>query len=199
RLHGCRRALARIVERSHLDCRNPLRRFLRFTRVIGTHRLRRMSAARAKCRPPTWTGLLGSQYSGHQSLIDPLASTVDPQQRSIYPPTSRRRRLQYPRHSRGELLIKVGKKLGEISMSDRTSWKMLHLLYALKPGISGLTAQQLTSAGVDCGPRTIQPLVDGKAVVVDSTGMYSLSEAARKILQCCVVANRRWSGKDMLV
>jgi hypothetical protein len=76
---------------------------------------------------------------------------------------------------------------------------MLHILYTLKPGISGLTASQLASAGVDCGPDTVQPLVDGKAVVVDSTGIYSLSEASRKILQCCVVANRRWSGKDMLI
>jgi hypothetical protein len=76
---------------------------------------------------------------------------------------------------------------------------MLHLLYTLKPGVPGLTAQQLATAGVDCGPDTIQPLVDGKAVVVDITGTHSLSEAARKILQCCVVANRHWAGKDMLV
>jgi hypothetical protein len=87
----------------------------------------------------------------------------------------------------------------EVLMSDRASWKMLHLLYTLKPGIPGLTAQQLGAAGVDCGPDTIQPLVDGKAVVVNAAGIYSLGEAARKILQCCVVTNRRWSGKDMLV
>jgi hypothetical protein len=84
-------------------------------------------------------------------------------------------------------------------MSDRASWKMLHLLYTLRPGISGLTAQQLLSAGIDCGTDTVQPLVDERAVVVDSMGIYSLSETAKKILQCCVVANRRWSGKDMLV
>jgi hypothetical protein len=29
------RALARIAERSHLDCRKPVRRFVRFTRVTG--------------------------------------------------------------------------------------------------------------------------------------------------------------------
>jgi hypothetical protein len=83
-------------------------------------------------------------------------------------------------------------------MSDRASWKMLHLLYTLKPGVPGLTAQQLAAAGVDCGPDTIQPLVDG-SVVVDDKGIYSLGQAARMILQSCVVANRRWSGKDMLV
>ena len=76
---------------------------------------------------------------------------------------------------------------------------MLHLLYTLKPGVPGLTAQQLATAGVDCGPDTIQPLVDGKAVMVNTPGLYSLSEAARKILQCCVVANRHWAGRDMLV
>jgi hypothetical protein len=86
-----------------------------------------------------------------------------------------------------------------LDMSDRASWKMLHLLYTLKPGVEGLTAQQLAAAGIDCGPDTIQPLVDGKAVVVDTSGIYSLSEAARTILQCCVVANRHWAGKDMLV
>jgi len=84
-------------------------------------------------------------------------------------------------------------------MSDRATWKMLHLLYTLKPGVPGLTAQQLTDAGIDCDPDTIWPLVDGEAVVRDSAGIYSLSKAARKILQSCVVANRHWSGKDMLV
>ena len=84
-------------------------------------------------------------------------------------------------------------------MSDRKSWKMLHLLYTLKPGVAGLTEQQLAAAGVDCGPDTIQPLLDGKAVVTNSTGQYSLTAPARKILQCCVIANRRWSGRDMLV
>ncbi|HEY4960267.1 MAG TPA: hypothetical protein VFC15_11960 [Candidatus Limnocylindrales bacterium] len=84
-------------------------------------------------------------------------------------------------------------------MSDRNSWKMLHLLYTLKPGVVGLTAGQLASAGVDCGPDTIQPLIDCKAVLVDASGVHSLSEPSRKILGCCLVANRRWSGKDVLV
>jgi hypothetical protein len=29
--------------------------------------------------------------------------------------------------------------------------------------------------------------------------MYSLGQSARKILQCSVVATRRWPGRDMLV
>ena len=52
-------------------------------------------------------------------------------------------------------------------MSDRTSWKMLHLLYTLKPGISGLTAQQLSQvqffnpAGLPAGTFSAQILADG--------------------------------------
>jgi hypothetical protein len=34
-LHGWKRALARIVERSHPDCRKPVRRSFRFNRVTG--------------------------------------------------------------------------------------------------------------------------------------------------------------------
>ena len=84
-------------------------------------------------------------------------------------------------------------------MSDRKSWKMLHLLYTLKPGVQGLTAQQLCTAGVDCNVDTIEPLLDAEAVTVDNNGIYRLCKPAGKILECCVVANRRWSGKDMLV
>jgi hypothetical protein len=40
-----RAALARIVERSHPDCRKPVRRSFRFNRVTGTQPLRRMSTA----------------------------------------------------------------------------------------------------------------------------------------------------------
>jgi hypothetical protein len=47
-LHGWKRAPARIVEQSHLDCRKPVRRFLRFNRVAGTQPLRRMSTAPTK-------------------------------------------------------------------------------------------------------------------------------------------------------
>lgn len=84
-------------------------------------------------------------------------------------------------------------------MSDRKSWKMLHLLYNLKPGRSGLSAQQLFDAGIDCHPDCIYPLVRSDLVKVDQTGSYSLTEAATEILQSCVVANRRWAGVDMQV
>jgi len=83
-------------------------------------------------------------------------------------------------------------------MSDRKSWKMLHLLYNLRPGKSGLTPDELESAGVDCNPDSIQPLENGKAVrFINNT--YSLTQAARTILNTCIVSNRNWSGKDMFV
>jgi hypothetical protein len=84
-------------------------------------------------------------------------------------------------------------------MSERKSWKMLHMLYTLKPTIEGLHWSVLCNAGVDCGPDTIDPMVHDKAVIVDKNGNYKLSTAARKIMQCCVLANRRWTGKDMRV
>lgn len=84
-------------------------------------------------------------------------------------------------------------------MSDRKHWKMLHLLYNLPPGTTGLSDQQLADAGVDCDPDTIQPLINGGAVEMDYAGLYSLSEPAMKILTCSVVANRRWPADDMRV
>jgi hypothetical protein len=83
-------------------------------------------------------------------------------------------------------------------MSDRSMWKMLHLLYTLRPGQTGLTDQQLDAAGVDCGPDTIFPF-EASGVVIRQGATYSLSECARRILGSCVVANRRWSGDDMWV
>lgn len=83
-------------------------------------------------------------------------------------------------------------------MSDRSMWKMLHLLYTLRPGHPGLTNQQLDNAGIDCGPDTIYPLEAGGAVARDGA-TYSLTECARRILGTCIVANRRWSGDDMWV
>ncbi len=83
-------------------------------------------------------------------------------------------------------------------MSDRSMWKMLHLLYTLKPGQHGLRDQDLLDVGINCGPDTVNPLVEGKAVSYDA-GLYALTEPARKILGSCIVANRRWSSDDMWV
>lgn len=83
-------------------------------------------------------------------------------------------------------------------MSHRAMWKMLHLLYTLKPGITSLNAQELADAGVDCGPDTIYPLEQSGAVM-NTGGNYSLTPPAIAILQTCVVANRRWPGNDLWV
>ena len=83
-------------------------------------------------------------------------------------------------------------------MSDRSMWKMLHLLYTLKPGQHGLTDQDLLDVGIDCGPDTVNPLLEARAVAYDG-GLYALTEPAREILGACIVANRRWSSDDMWV
>jgi hypothetical protein len=83
-------------------------------------------------------------------------------------------------------------------MSERLMWKMLHLLYTLKPGQNGLTPKELLDVGIDCGPDTISPLEDGGAVSYDGSA-YALTEPAKTILKTCVVTNRRWSSGDMWV
>jgi hypothetical protein len=83
-------------------------------------------------------------------------------------------------------------------MSDRSMWKMLHLLYTLRPGQHGLSDLQLADAGIDCGPDTMDPLRTSGVVSYDA-GMYSLTDASRRVLGACIVANRRWSSDDMWV
>jgi len=83
-------------------------------------------------------------------------------------------------------------------MSDRSMWKMLHILYTLKPGLGGLNDQELAGVGVDCDPDTFAPL-KMSGLVSYMNGRYSLTEPARRILGTCVVANRRWSSDDMWV
>jgi hypothetical protein len=83
-------------------------------------------------------------------------------------------------------------------MSDRSMWKMLHLLHTLPPGQNGLNDKQLADAGIYCGGDTINPLVSSGAVLYQA-GLYTLSDPARRILETCVVANRRWSSDDMWV
>lgn len=86
-------------------------------------------------------------------------------------------------------------------MSDRSMWKMLHLLYTLPPGRDGLDDRELLSVGVDCSPDTIVPLLDAGVVSREGGwgGRYRLTNSAIKILGACVVANRRWSSDDLWV
>jgi len=84
-------------------------------------------------------------------------------------------------------------------MSDRSQWKMLHLLYVF--GKPSLSLQTLEDAGIYCYNDTIQELVQGGAVhqKVDPTETFYLSEAARTILSTCLVANRRWGNDELWV
>jgi len=75
---------------------------------------------------------------------------------------------------------------------------MLHTLYTLPPGKTALTATELKSVGIDCDPDTIEPLVVSGAVN-KTRGRYTLSNAARKILATCIVANRRWQSDEVQV
>jgi hypothetical protein len=78
-------------------------------------------------------------------------------------------------------------------------WKMLHLLYTLPPRKGGqLTDMELAEAGIDCGPDTIYPMVDGEVIAAEGNRI-GLTKSARTLLRTCVLANRRWSGADMWV
>jgi len=77
-------------------------------------------------------------------------------------------------------------------------WKMLHLLYRLRPGQPGLSYQQLEDIGIDCRSDTIDSLRKSDLVSYRA-GMHTLTEAARRILGTCVVANERWSSDDIWV
>ena len=84
-------------------------------------------------------------------------------------------------------------------MSNRSIWKMLHLLYTAPPGRQpGLSLQQLLSAGLDCDDDTYYPLLSSGAVRREGD-QFALGDAARAILKHCVVANRNWEGGDMWV
>ena len=84
-------------------------------------------------------------------------------------------------------------------MSNRSMWKMLHLLFTLPPrSAPGLSPAVLAQAGVDCDADTIQPLLQ-TGVIQQIADRYVLSNAAVNILGTCVVANRRWEGREVWV
>lgn len=84
-------------------------------------------------------------------------------------------------------------------MSDRSQWKMLHLLYVC--GKPSLSLEQLENAGINCYHDTVSMLVDGGAVIREGDDLktYSLSQSARAILSTCLVANRRLGSPDLWV
>lgn len=84
-------------------------------------------------------------------------------------------------------------------MSNRSQWKMMHLLYTLPPSSqAGLTYPELAQTGIDCASDTFQMLVNSGAVIEKDT-RYMLSDASAALLGCCMVANRRWNSKDIWV
>ena len=83
-------------------------------------------------------------------------------------------------------------------MSDRSMWKLLHILYTIPPGKNSVPWNELVDAGIDCGPDTYNPL-ETAGVISNIGGAYALTPAAQKILETCIVANRRWPSDDMLV
>ncbi|MGH9874980.1 MAG: hypothetical protein ACRD9S_21200 [Pyrinomonadaceae bacterium] len=84
-------------------------------------------------------------------------------------------------------------------MSDRSQWKMLHLLYVF--GKPSLTLQALQDAGIYCYEDTIQELVSSGAVhkKAGPDACFYLSEPARAMLSTCLVANRRWESDELWV
>jgi hypothetical protein len=95
-------------------------------------------------------------------------------------------------------------------MSGYAMWKMLHLIHLYgQPDAEGrmsLSQAQLFRAGIDCGPDTISPLVQGGAVSFhpDSSGdwakaHYALAPATIKLLEACIVACRSVTDVDVRV
>jgi len=93
-------------------------------------------------------------------------------------------------------------------MSERSIWKMLHLLNRSAQG--KLSGAELKAAGIDCYTDTIGVLLQNGVVLKDPPynpyqfsddpkDNYWLSPVAVCLLNECLVANKRWGGKDMIV
>jgi hypothetical protein len=82
-------------------------------------------------------------------------------------------------------------------MSQRDMWKMIHLVH--RYGRPGLTAQALHDAGVDCYSDTVQPLLNSGVFQPGPAGEFELSPPALRMLEACLLANRRHPGPDLTV
>ena len=71
-------------------------------------------------------------------------------------------------------------------MSSRSIWKTLHLLHTARAA----TVDELASAGIECEPDTISPLLRDLGLVELRGDYYALNERGRKLLDCCLVSNR---------
>ncbi len=82
-------------------------------------------------------------------------------------------------------------------------WKLLHILNTHGPELS---RKAIRSAGFDCDPDTLYPLVSSGAVealppgrTYDNAARYRLSNAATSILQNCLVSYRHDIARDLRI
>ena len=81
-------------------------------------------------------------------------------------------------------------------MSDRSQWKMLHLLYTIPK--TSLSLAELANAGVDCYLDTVIMLAATGLVHPEGNG-YSLAKESIAMASNFVIANPRWQGTDLRV
>lgn len=82
-------------------------------------------------------------------------------------------------------------------MSDRSQWKMLHLLNVY--GKPALHISKLNDAGIDCYNDTIYELLNANVIQRDAAENYSLTMPASALLNKFIVANNRWKSDDLRV
>jgi hypothetical protein len=82
-------------------------------------------------------------------------------------------------------------------MSDRSQWKMLHLLNLY--GKPALHINQMNAAGINCYNDTIMELLSTNVIQKDASDNYSLSMPASSLLNKFIVANKRWKSDDLRV
>lgn len=81
-------------------------------------------------------------------------------------------------------------------MSDRSQWKMMHLLYGTRR--PSLSLDELTAAGIDCYPDTIM-MLETTGLVRRRGARYSLAKQAVTMAGNFVIAQPRWPGADLRV
>ena len=81
-------------------------------------------------------------------------------------------------------------------MSDRSQWKMLHLLYGTRR--PSLSLGELADAGIDCYPDTIM-MLEATGLVHKQGPQYELAQQTAVMASNFVIAHRRWPGADIRV
>jgi hypothetical protein len=80
-------------------------------------------------------------------------------------------------------------------MSRRSVWKVLHLLHTARAA----THEELRQAGIECGPDSIDPLLEDLELVERTEDRYKIAKRGRDLLDRVLVAHRRITGQDMRV